>query len=107
MIGSKGDLAGAASALAITLHARDLTPAKETGIVTTNAVRNLKGLLEALMHRAPKEEGEGDLERALLLVDHINRLAWRYFVQRLPHDGYRVMEEVGRCPFGSNSSYLF
>lgn len=65
------------------------------GMATQDAIKNLDGLAKALVHRPPME-GEGELEGALLAVDHINRLTWRYFVESLPYEGESVMQEVGR-----------
>lgn len=47
----------------------------------------------ALLQR-PRGEDESELEGALLAIDHVNRLAWRYFVQNLPYPGESVMQEV-------------
>lgn len=98
---SKGHLSDAASALASALQARELTKDKQDigmGAATQDAITNLDGLAKALGCRSPKD-GEGELEGALLAVDHINRLAWRYFVQNLPFEGQSVMAEVGRRDF--------
>lgn len=57
----------------------------------------------ALLHRPRAEdesesesegESESELEGALLAVEHVNRLAWRYFVQNVPYQGESVMQEV-------------
>lgn len=98
---SKGQLSEAASTLATALQARELRRDRELkqnggiGAATQDAITNLDGLAKALGRRSPKD-GEGELEGALLAVDHINRLAWRYFVQNLPFEGHSVMGEVGR-----------
>lgn len=62
-------------------------------MATQDAVKNLTGLLTAILSSRVKD-GEGGLEGALLAVDHVNRLAWRYFVQNLPYPGETVMQEV-------------
>lgn len=60
---------------------------------TRDATKNLEGLVTALLQR-PRVEGESELDGALLAVDHVNRLAWRYFVQDLPLQGESVMQKV-------------
>lgn len=60
---------------------------------TGQATENLGGLAMALLNR-PRAEGESELEGALLAVDHVNRLAWRYFVENLPYQGQSVMQQV-------------
>lgn len=45
------------------------------------------------MH-GPPGEGEGELGGAMLAVDHVNRLAWRYFLRNQPFDGELVMQQV-------------
>lgn len=65
-------------------------------MATKGAVENLTGLVAAILF-PPQKEDEGELEGALLAVDHVNRLAWRYFVQNLPSQGESVMQEVKLC----------
>lgn len=62
-------------------------------MATEDAVENLFGLVTALLF-ARTSDGESGLEGALVAVDHVNLLAWRYFVQSLPHQGESVMQEV-------------
>eukprot|EP00752_Nemacystus_decipiens_P006837 g6139.t1 len=88
-----GDYEDAASVLTKALRARELRSDQGVAMATQDAVENLTGLLTAIL-LPPVEEGEGELEGALLAVDHVNRLAWRYFVQDLPHQGESVMQEV-------------
>ncbi|CAN0053345.1 unnamed protein product [Hapterophycus canaliculatus] len=85
-------LTDAVSALARALRIRALRPDEGMVMATQDATRNLAGLAKALLHR-PLEDGEGELAGALSAVDHINRLAWRYFVQKLPYEGESVMQE--------------
>ncbi|CAM9403586.1 unnamed protein product [Pylaiella littoralis] len=89
----QGKRSEAASALATALEARELKPDRGEGTATQDAVKNLEGLAKALGHRS-FQEGGSDLDGALLAVDHINRLAWRYFVQNLPFEGQSVMHGV-------------
>lgn len=68
-------------------------------------MKNLEGLAKALGHRS-FQEGGSDLDGALLAVDHINRLAWRYFVQNLPFEGQSVMHGVGKHDIGLQPGVL-
>lgn len=60
---------------------------------TEGLFRNLSGLAKALAER-PAEGTEAELAGAMEAVDHINLVAWRYFVQRLPYEGHTVMQKV-------------
>lgn len=94
----KSEHADAASALAKALRARALKSDDGVATATQNAVENLTGLIAALVLPRPAEgEGESGLEGALLAVEHVNRLAWRYFVQNLPYQGDSVMQKVYLC----------
>lgn len=66
---------------------------------TQDVTKTLDGLTKSLVQRPP-QEGESELGGALLAVDHINRLAWRYFVQKLPYQGESVMKEVRGVVWG-------
>ncbi|CAM9368018.1 unnamed protein product [Ectocarpus fasciculatus] len=89
----QGQLSDAASTLGRALSVRALKPDEGMGTSTQDVTKTLDGLAKSLVHRLP-EEGEGELGGALLAVDHINRLAWRYFLQKLPYQGESVMKEV-------------
>lgn len=92
---AKGEhLSDAVPPLAKALRVRALRPDEGMVMATQDVTKNLEGLVKALVHR-PLEEGENELAGALSAVDHINRLAWRYFVQMLPYEGESVMQEVG------------
>ncbi|CAM9789777.1 unnamed protein product, partial [Ectocarpus sp. 12 AP-2014] len=89
----QGQLSDAASTLGRALSVHALRPDEGMVTSTQDVTKTLDGLAKSLLHRLP-EEDESELGGALLAVDHINRLAWRYFVQKLPHQGESVMTEV-------------
>ncbi|CAM9195232.1 unnamed protein product [Ectocarpus sp. 4 AP-2014] len=89
----QGQLSDAASTLGRALSVHALRPDEGMVTSTQDVTKTLNGLAKSLLHRPP-EEGESELGGAMLAVDHINRLAWRYFVQKLPHQGESVMTEV-------------
>lgn len=91
----KGEqLPEAVSALTKALRVRALRPDEGMVVATDAATRNLEGLVKAFLD-LPVEEGQNELAGALSAVDHVNRLAWRYFVQKFPYEGESVMQEVG------------
>eukprot|EP00903_Cladosiphon_okamuranus_P011928 g11204.t1 len=92
-LNNQGQHAEAASALAKALRARPLKSKQGVAMAPEDVVENLFGLVTALLFPRPAE-GESGLEGALVAVDHVNRLAWRYFVQSLPYQGESVMQEV-------------
>lgn len=89
----QGQAQDAALALARAIKARAAKPGD--GGTTENVSRNIAGLAEALLLQPPKEgEGEGELGGALVAVNHINLLGWRYFVQHQAWQGRDILQQV-------------
>ena len=89
----------AAAALGRALSARMLNPLERVVTPTLGLTKNLDGLARALANQPLAEEGQEEEEKeefkgALMAVDHINRVAWHYFVHNWPYDGETVMLEV-------------
>lgn len=83
----------AAAALGRALQARMLDPSERVPTATAGMTKNLDGLAGALASQ-PAEEGQEELAGALSAVDHINRVAWHYFVHDWPFEGEEVMAEA-------------
>jgi len=71
------------------LHARALK-----AVAPENAAVTLEGQATALQLDLPVMGGEGDVEKALLKVDLVNLLGWKYFVQNLSLEGESMMLKV-------------
>ncbi|CBJ27925.1 Pc13g00620 [Ectocarpus siliculosus] len=89
----QGQLSDAASTLGRALSVHALRPDEGMVTSTQDVTKTLDGLAKSLIRRPP-EGGESELGGALLAVDHINPLAGRYFVQKLPHQGESVLQSL-------------
>lgn len=53
-------------------------------------------LVEALSQISPDETNGDNLENALIAVEEINRVSWRYFTEHSALGGHKMLQQVTR-----------
>lgn len=89
----QGQAAAAASSLTELLRSRSLRSDHGN---SERVSANVLALINAFAEVKPRD-GENELVSPLNAVEEINRLSWRYFVEHLPWEGQKTLQQVMIC----------